>query len=366
MDRILFFICILCALLMASPLMADTLTVTDMSGRSVTVPRDPKRIICLGPGTLRLIVYLRALDNVVGVESLEKQHPRGRPYWLANPGLHDLPVCGPGGPASINQKPDMEVIVRLDPELIFVTYMDGSLAEEVQSVLDIPVVVLSYGAFATFDPTVFDSLDLAGRILDRKQRAASVTQYILDAQSDLLARAKQSAAPERPEAYVGGIGYRGVQGLESTEQKYAPFDWVLVDNIARDMDARQRTHVFTNKETLLKLNPRTIFIDGGGLALAARAYKKNPEIYNALGAFARDRVYMLHPFNWYTTNIGTVLCDAYAVGKIMHQEPFADVDLSEKADEIYTFLVGAPVHEHMVKDYGPLGSKAPFIQENRR
>jgi iron complex transport system substrate-binding protein len=50
----------------------------------------------------------------------------------------------------------------------------------------------------------------------------------------------------------------------------------------------------------------------------------------------------------------------------MHQEPFADVDLSEKADEIYTFLVGAPVHEHMVKNYGPLGSKAPFIQENRR
>ena len=41
-------------------LSADRITVTDMGKRVVEVPSNPQRIICLSPGTLRLIVYLGA------------------------------------------------------------------------------------------------------------------------------------------------------------------------------------------------------------------------------------------------------------------------------------------------------------------
>ncbi|MFO7802459.1 MAG: iron ABC transporter substrate-binding protein [Desulfovermiculus sp.] len=346
--------------------MADTLQVTDMSGRTVNVPHDPERIICLGPGTLRLIVYLQAQEKVIGVEALEKQNPRGRPYWLAHPELNDLPLCGPGGPASINQKPDMEVVLTLNPDLIFVTYMDSSLADEVQDTLQIPVVVLSYGSFATFDETVFEALHLAGRILDTKQRAESVTEYILDGQKDLRERAEESSQSKKQKAYVGGIGYRGAHSLESSEQEYAPFDWVQVNNAAAELKSRGGTHIFISEEALINLDPKWIFIDGGGYDLAAQAYRKRPEIYNALQAFKHERVYVLHPFNWYTTNIGTVLTDAYAVGKIMYPAQFADIDLAEKSNAVYTFLVGAPVYEQMAEDYGPLGAKASFLQETGR
>lgn len=46
---------------------AEPLTVTDMAGRTVHVPAEPKRIISIGPGALRLIVYLDAQDKVAGV-----------------------------------------------------------------------------------------------------------------------------------------------------------------------------------------------------------------------------------------------------------------------------------------------------------
>ena len=337
-----------------------------MSGRTVIVPHDPERIICLGPGTLRLIVYLQAQDKVIGVEALEKQNPRGRPYWLAHPELHDLPLCGPGGPASINQKPNMELVLNLNLELIFVTYMDRSLADEVQETLQIPVVVLSYGRFATFDETVFEALHLAGRILNTKQRAESVTEYILDGKKDLRERAKESALAKKQRAYVGGIGYRGAHGLESSEQDYAPFDWVLVNNAAAELKSQGGTHTFISEEALINLDPEWIFIDGGGFGLVAQAFRKNPEVYNALTAFHRKRVYVLHPFNWYTTNIGTVVTDAYAVGKIMYPAQFADLDLAEKANAVYTFLVGEPVYNQMAEDYGPLGTKAPFLKEAGR
>ena len=93
-----------------------TVTVTDMAGRQVTAPFNPERIVCLGPGTLRLIVYLQAESKVAGVENMEKMNPGGRPYWIAHPELSKLPRCGPGGPASINKKPDHQKSLLLYTE----------------------------------------------------------------------------------------------------------------------------------------------------------------------------------------------------------------------------------------------------------
>ena len=121
---VLWFCCLL--LLCCGLCRADqTVTITDMTGRVVTAPYDPQRIVCIGPGTLRLIVYLQAESKVVGVEDLEKAHPGGRPYWLAHPEMAALPRCGAGGPASINKKPDLEAVLSVRPQVIFITYMDA-------------------------------------------------------------------------------------------------------------------------------------------------------------------------------------------------------------------------------------------------
>lgn len=338
---------------------ARTLKVTDMAGRQVIAPLDPERIVCIGPGTLRLIVYLQAESKVVGVEDMEKMNPGGRPYWLAHPELAGLPRCGPGGPAGINQKPDFEAVLSVKPQVLFITYMDGHLADQVQRTLGIPVVVLSYGSFATFDETVYDALRLAGGILNREKRAADVVAYIESLRKEMRVRTRD-IDPGRPCAYVGGIGYRGAFGIESTEKRYAPFDWIGADNVAERVQAGSGSHVFIDKEGLLKLNPDVIFIDGAGLTVVQEDFRKKPAVYNALKAFAHGQVYALLPFNWYTTNIDTALADACAIGKILYPSHFEDIDPEGKADEIYTFMVGKPVYQEMKKDYGVIGRKARF------
>lgn len=340
---------------------AKPITIVDMTGRKVTVPLDPQRIVCLGPGTLRLIVYLQAEKKVVGVEAMEKNFPRGRPYWLAHPELQALPICGPGGAAAINKKPDLETLLKLAPQLIFVTYMDAALANEVQEVLGIPVVVLSYGAFSTFDEVVFDALRIAGASLDRSQRAETVIRMIDSWRRDLHRRTVGYPGNRRPQVYVGGIGYRSVQGIESTQQTYPPLDWVNADNLARRKKSHTGSHIFVEKEALLKLDPEVIFIDGGGMALVSENFAKQPQFYGALQAFSHRRVYVLHPFNWYVTNIDTALADAYAIGKVLYEDRFEDIDPQVKADEIYTELTGTPVYKKMEADYGPIGHLAPFF-----
>lgn len=351
--------CLLVGLLLAAlAAPATAMQITDLAGRQVAVPANPARIVCLGPGCLRLIVYLGGQDKLVGIEALEKRFPDGRPYYLAYPELGRLPTVTPGGVPGINNLPDLEGVLRVRPQVVFVTYLQRDKADRLQALLKTPVVVLSYGPFASFDRVIYDSLLLAGRILGREPRARAVVDYLEACQKDLARRG--TGAGRRPGAYVGGIGFKGAHGVESTDPDYLPFRWVGAHNLAAGQG--RAGHLMLDKERLLRLNPEFIFVDGGGLALVAADYAKKREFYQNLAAFQKGRVYLLHPFNWYTTNLGTALADAYAIGKLLHPQEFQDLDPTAKADDLYVFLLGRPVYAAMARRYGPLGGRPPFLK----
>jgi iron complex transport system substrate-binding protein len=334
----------------------ERIRVTDLGKRTVEVPLNARRIICLSPGTLRLIVYLQASGRVVGVEDFEKNRPTGRPYILAHPELAVLPTVGPGGPGSINKEPDLEAVLKVKPDVIFISYMEPANADALQKKLGIPVVILSHGRFASLDDYVYDSLRVAGKILNAEQRAKEVIDYIENARKDLESRTHAATEAEKPAVYVGAVGYKGVQGIESTDANYTPLEWVGARNLAKTISPKD--HLFIDKEKLLEWNPDVIFIDAGGLNLVKRDLDKKPEFYKGLKAFREKRVYIIYPFTYYVTNVSTAIADSYAVGKILYPDRFTDIEPKIKADEIYTFLYDKPLYQKMEKDFGPLGRVA--------
>jgi iron complex transport system substrate-binding protein len=254
-------------------------------------------------------------------------------------------------------------VLRVAPDLIVATYMETAMADEVSGTLGIPVVVLSYGELAVFDQRVFDSLRLAGKILNREARADAVIDFINGIRTDLDRRTADVSDQLPVKVYVGGIGYRGRQGIESTQRDYIPLDWNHTVNAAQQVQATVGSHVMVDKEILLELDPDVIFIDGGGLDLVKADYRRKPDFYRALTAFREGRIYALFPFNHYTTNIDTAMADAYAIGKVLYPRRFADVDLVRQADSIYTFLVGHAVAGRMQADFAPLGQPIAFDEK---
>ncbi|MBN1831863.1 MAG: iron ABC transporter substrate-binding protein [Deltaproteobacteria bacterium] len=353
---------ILISLMSVSPCAAgETITITDMTGRQVSVPKDPDRIICLGTGTLRLIVYLEKQNKIVGVEDFEKQFPTTRPYWIARGSeLAHLPSIGPGGPSAINKEPDLEKVLAAKPDAIFITYLDRDKAETLQTKIGIPVIVLTYGPFGTFDEKVYDSLRLCGTILDKQDRADAVIRFVENSRKDLLKRVEGFPERMKPSVYIGGIGFRGTHGIESTETEYVPFEWVRANHAAKQ--GGQKGHVFVDKEKILSWNPDIIFLDSGGNDLIRRDYAKKPTFYNGLKAFKNKKVYLLYAFNWYMTNIETVIVDAYAVGKIIYPENFKDIEMNKKADEIYSYLLGRSIHKEMEKAHGKIGETPSYLR----
>jgi len=330
----------------ASPTPASS-PITDILGRTVNVPPQVERVVCVGPGALRLAVYMEAQDRVVGVEGVEKRwSPRGRPYIMAHPELRERPTIGPGGPG---RAPDPEAILRVQPHLILATYMDASTADTLQRNTHIPVLVLSYGPIGSFGPPFLKSLDILGRSLHKEDRAKAVRAFIDSVESDLRTRVKDIPPEEKPTVYVGGVGHKGAHGIESTQAHFPPFQLVEARNVADELGG---SHHMVSKEQILLWDPDVIFVDEGGLALIIADAKENPHFYRGLRAFREGRVYGLLPFNFYATNVGTALADAYYVGRVLYPQQFQDVDPALQADRIYEFLVGRGVYREMARAFG--------------
>ncbi|MEO1783679.1 iron ABC transporter substrate-binding protein [Thermodesulfobium sp. 4217-1] len=310
--------------------------------------RPVKRIVAIGPGTLRLISYMGLAGSVVGVEDSEREWDAvSRPYILAYPQLKDLPGIGQGGP---RPSPNLESIISLKPDVIFAAYLTKDQADAIQSKTNIPVILLSYGQFASFDMNdIFNSLRVIGEVSGSSDRADQLISYIKGIEEDLRSRTKNISSDEKPSVYVGALGMAGVHGIESTQAGYLPFTLINAKNVADEI--KSAGSLMLDKEYLIKLNPDIIFLDEGGLSLVKEDYKKNRAFYDELKAFKNNKVYGQLPFNYYTTNIEIALIDTYFAGKVIYPERFSDININVKADEIFKEFLGKPMFNDIVKNY---------------
>ena len=228
--------------------------------------------------------------------------------------------------------------------------MDADRADDLQEQYGIPVVILNYGDVNSFhDENLVSCLNLLGTLLQKEERAQEVIDFFADAENDLLTRTENIADEDKPSVYIGGLCNKGAHGIDSTSSNYAPFAALNADNIASSLGVEKS--VFISKEQLLEWNPDIIFIDTGSYELIKEDYDKNAEYYESPGAFKNGNVYTQFPYNYYTTNYGTALADAYYIGKVVYPEQFSDINMEEKADEIYEFLVGEAVYDKMAEGY---------------
>jgi iron complex transport system substrate-binding protein len=321
-------------------------TVTDMAGREVTLPATVERTVGLGSGALRMLVYMRATDGVVGVETLETQNRKRpyRPYVLANRELTDVTAIGS------RKSPDTERILQQEPDVVFWAWAKEKKADDLQSKLGIPVVVLTPGDLNPgLREQFYETLRLTGRVLGTESRAEQLVTYTKDALADLNSR---TPSGDVPTTYVGYLG-RGKHGLTYTQPLYPPFDAVGADNVAsvvtEDLKKKKgaaRTTI--DPEQLIEWDPEYLFVD---LGTETYGDLENEE-YQSITAIENGDIYGVPPTRDYSINFGTVLANAYYVGSVLFPEAYGDVDAEAKADAIYEEFVGAPVYEAVAEAYG--------------
>jgi iron complex transport system substrate-binding protein len=329
------------------------ITVVDGLGREVSVPHDPQAVICSGAGSLRLLTYLQAQDRVVAVDDMEGRRPRfdARPYSLANPQFAALPLFG-----EFRGHDNPELIAALDPQPQVVFKTNASMGTDpidLERKTGIPVVVLNYGDLSGHREDFYNALKTMAAVMDREQRAEQVIAFFEATIADLDRRTADIPQEKKKSCYVGGVAYRGPHGLQSTEPVYPPFMFVHSDNVAYvpDGSLAELEHADVAKEQIVAWDPDVLFVDVSTLQSdpqASAVYElQNDPAYTGLQAVRAAEVYGVLPYNWYTINYGSILADAYFVGKVLYPDRFRDIEPAATADQIYSFLVGRAVFQQL-------------------
>ena len=324
----------------------EDIVVTDMKGRTVTIPADAERFVCIGPGCLRLYCYVADESQLAGVEEVEVSWgDDGRTYRMAMENIDDYAIVGPGGPGNA---PDAEMLFAAEADVIFTCYnMETAEIDELQDKIMTPIVALSYGEASLFSEEVNESLRLIGTITGNTDRAEALIKYFEDAKTDLQTRSAD--VTNRSTIYLGCQSNRGSHGIESTTGDYPLFDVLNAENVVATAGIHE--YVMLDKEQLLEMDPEIIVVDAGGLSILQEDYAANPDFYNSLSAVKNGKVYLQMPFNYYDTNIDIALADAYYIGSILYPEQFADIDPVEKFNEITTYMLGINAYDRIADSY---------------
>ncbi|MEW6220198.1 MAG: cobalamin-binding protein [Thermodesulfobacteriota bacterium] len=146
---------ILVALFAQLPAAAAERLVTDLLGRQLLVPEDPRRIVALAPSLSEIVFALGAEARLAGVVQFADFPPAARA----------LPVVGS------YVRPDLERIVGLAPDLVL-AIRDGNPKEVVERLggLGIPVFAMDPRDLAG----VLATIAAVGSLVGEEQRAAAL------------------------------------------------------------------------------------------------------------------------------------------------------------------------------------------------
>jgi iron complex transport system substrate-binding protein len=313
-------------------------TVEDATARTVEIPETVEDIVAVGPGMLNLVAYLDATDMVVGVEEPEHSWAKNIPYNIANPELRDRQVIGPhkGG--------DAELIVGADPDVVVATYFTAGTASDLQSKIDRPVVVVKSESRPLHRlDRAYEDIEFLAEIIGKHDRAETVVDFFESERETLDELSQGIQKSERPVAYYAGRSDSGGAGVTSTQHPFAPFSFVNVDNAADAIEG----HAEVNEEKLHSWDPEVIFIAGSNLDRVTDAL--SAETYANVTAIEEGNLYSLLPTRFYGNLYGNVLVDAYYVGSVLYPDAFSDIDLDERADEVYQSLFGTAIYDDVTE-----------------
>ena len=321
---------------------ASTKTITDMGGKTVTVPTDVQKLIitCYG-GATQEVAVMGGKDKIIA------QPPQSFPTFLKMyPDLAKVPNVG-----SFDNL-NLESIMKLNPDVVInsVTAPKGNGKLEENS---IPVVQV-YTGKATLD-NIYNEFRMTGDLLNKPDQAEKLISYWDKKKALINERISKIPENERKTVYymLGGP-------LHTNGEKWWGNSFVTIAggiNVADGIgDVRD-----INAEQLSKWDPDVIVVsanEGSYVSddkinsdpqLAGLKAVKNGSVYHIpIGGFWWDRPSPESPlgFLW--------------LAKTLYPDKFSDIDLSSETKEFFNEFYGYSLSDDEVKEI--LAAKDPSVK----
>jgi iron complex transport system substrate-binding protein len=266
------------------PRLAHAATVTDATGRAITIPDKVERIFAAGPPAA-IVLCTFAPELLLGWT----KSPEPAQCAFLGAGACDKPEVG--RLTGRGNTTNLEVLLQLKPDLILDvgtindTYI--SLASRVQEQTGIPYALLD----GRFDATASLYRKL-GELTHRSDQADAFARYAEDTIGKIKGRIDKIADAQRPRVYYA----RGPRGLETGlggSINVGTIEFLGAHNVAAE---RQGGMAAVSMEQILAWNPDVIITIEPAFAAAV----KTDTVWAPVKAVATGRVYLSPrlPFGW--------------------------------------------------------------------
>ncbi len=233
MKRILIFI----LFLLLHPLVLQAadypVTFTDSAGKTITLTRQPERIVSLVPSVSEMLIRIGAEDTVVG-----STHHSLFPF-----GNKEREVVGGFF------RPDLDRVAALQPDVIFYAELHKEVVARFQG--KIPIVCLAADSIAES----YGQVSLLGRLFGREQRAMEIVSE-QKRQLQVIAKKIQTIPPEKRQRVVRLMGSDPlmVPGDDSFQNEYIRSAGGIAPQFGRDGKI-----ITISQEEWQRFNPEVIY-----------------------------------------------------------------------------------------------------------
>ncbi len=301
----------------------------DTLGRAVAIPSRADRILSLQPEITRIIVALGAGDRLVGIDYFIRREDHL--FRIVFPEGASLPAV-----SKPDESVNKELVVRLNPDIVFTSPTEQQLPESIQRSLEIPVVALA--SMGRFDK-LLKEIEFVGTLTGTEKRARELTAYFQEKTKFISETIGPVPAEFRPEAYLSFWS-----NLVRTPVFYEPVNAAGGKNVAENLLPSYLGTIGTvvNLEQVIKWNPDIILIQGsylpGGRHITVEGVLEDNRL-GSIKAVRDERVHYTLGF-WYWWDPAGVLAETLYLARLFHPGKFSGLNIEEEGNAIFEMFYG--------------------------
>lgn len=312
--------------------------IVDQIGRTVTIPDKVERTVVLQHQTLNLLVQLDATDKVIGVMSNWKQQ-LGDGYAQLAPSLEKTPKVGD------LTSFDAESLVKLQPQVVFVTnYAPKEMIDKI-STLGIPVVAISLRKEvnddkSTLNPTLQneeqayneglkEGILLIGDIVNKSENAQALVNDTFKQREQVSQRLQDIPKEQRVRAYMANP--------DLTTYGSGKYTGLMMEHAGAFNVAASTVKGYkqVSLEQVIAWDPEVIFIQDRYPQVVDEI--KQDTRWQVISAVKNNRIYLMPE---YAKAWGYPMPEAMAIGELwmakkLYPEKFSDIDIQKAANDWY-------------------------------
>ena len=302
-------------------------TVVDARGRTVTVPSNVDKVVCLSAGSVRLVSYIAGIDNIVGVDSMDSG-AKGSPanyYFATYRCAYDIKAL-----TDVGSKENQKAIIETGAQVIFSSKEDTGVLDTLQKQTGIPVVAVNAEGNVTIKDKEFkDNIKIVAKVMGKEKRGDDLLNGINTMVSEIDGYAKKVTS--KADCYVGGMFYMMKGDLTMTTGNYLPFDMVSARNTMPDINNGNPYQ--TDIKGIVDSDAEFMFIDCMTNAVSKEMFEENRDTLSVLDAVANGDIYSLFAYKYYGTNWESELYNAYYIGSVLYGDVF-DYNVKDKINSV--------------------------------